>query len=187
MDEERTLETAQAASFLPAVQGQEHLKKKVNKAQFLTINDSKKGQPDKEDDPEPASLNSFRVSENNPHIHKVRDIIKTCIKEGHQGAGLSNRGKSSPYKYVDHAMTEITMKKKDLELVLGIMRDLEGSDSITFEQMFRYKMNEKDEEIRESKKVTKEYVMSALDPAKKIRLNPGVKKQKKAMGRSPDL
>ena len=42
--------------------------------------------------------------------------------------------------------------------------------------MFRYKMNEKDEETRESKKVTKEYYMSALDPARKVRLKPAARK-----------
>ena len=130
-EEHKTLETAQAASFLPAVQGQEHFKKKVNKAQFLTINESEKEASKKE---ELASLSSFRVSENNPHIHRVREIITTCLREGHQGAGLSHRsGKGSPFKYIDHAMTEISMKKKDLDLVLGIMRDLEGNETVTFE------------------------------------------------------
>lgn len=45
--------------------------------------------------------------------------------------------------------------------------------------MFRYKMNEKDEEYKESKKVTKEYFMSALDPARKIKLKSSPKKIKK--------
>lgn len=122
---------AKGTSFLPAVHGQEHLKKKVNKAQFLTINESERDNRSREEE---VSVSSFRASENNPHVHKVRDIIRTCLREGYQGAGMSHRsGKASPFRYMDHALTEISMKKKDLELVLGIMRDLEGNETVTFE------------------------------------------------------
>ena len=95
----------------------------------MTINESDNRSRDEE-----MSVSSFRVSDRNPHIHKVRDIIRTCLREGHHGAGLSHRSiKGSPFKYIDHAMTEISMKKKDLDLVLGIMRDLEGNETVTFE------------------------------------------------------
>ena len=48
------------------------------------------------------------------------------------------------------------------------MRDLETNETVTLEQMFRYKMNEKDEEDRESRKVTREFFMEALDASKRV-------------------
>ena len=46
---------------------------------------------------------------------------------------------------------------------MDIMKELENNDSVTLEQMFRYKLNEKEEELREAKKATKEYFMEVMD------------------------
>lgn len=70
------------------------------------------------------------------------------------------------------------MKRNDLELVLSIMRDLETNETVTLEQMFRYKMNEKDEEDRESRKVTREFFMEALDASKRVNQDSNIKKKK---------
>ena len=50
------------------------------------------------------------------------------------------------------------------------MNSLEGCDSLTFEQMFSYKMLEKEEQNRDTRKVTKEYYMDSIDPNKKVML-----------------
>ena len=54
------------------------------------------------------------------------------------------------------------------------MRDLETNETVTLEQMFRYKMNEKAEETRESKKVTREFFMEALDNSKKLNVGSNI-------------
>jgi hypothetical protein len=65
---------------------------------------------------------------------------------------------------LEQGIKEIEMKKDNFESVLGIMRELENNESSIVEQMFLYKLNEKEENYRESKKVTKEYHNGALDP-----------------------
>lgn len=65
---------------------------------------------------------------------------------------------------LEQGIKEIEMKKDNFESVLGIMRELENNESSIVEQMFLYKLNEKEENDRESKKVTKEYHNGALDP-----------------------
>lgn len=44
--------------------------------------------------------------------------------------------------------------------VLHIMKYLDNNETMYFEQLFRYKMNEADEQKYESIKVAKEYYMS---------------------------
>ena len=85
---------------------------------------------------------------------------------------------SSPFKYIDHSLKEIQMKRNDLDLILQIMRDLETNETVTLEQMFRYKMNEKAEETRESRKVTREFFMEALDNSKKLNAGSNIQKKK---------
>ena len=63
-----------------------------------------------------------------------------------------------------------------LYLFSSFMKYLENNETMYFEQLFRYKMNEADENKKESQKVAKEYYMQSLDPASKVR--PIKKKQK---------
>ena len=71
------------------------------------------------------------------------------------------------------------MKNKDIGLILDIMSELDDNETATLEQMFIYKMNEKDDEKKEAKKVAKEYFMDQLDPTKKIKkqTNADIKKK----------
>lgn len=75
------------------------------------------------------------------------------------------------------------MKNKDIGLILDIMSELDDNETATLEQMFIYKMNEKDDEKKEAKKVAKEYFMDQLDPTKKIKkqTNADIKKKWKVL------
>lgn len=59
------------------------------------------------------------------------------------------------------------MKEESFNEVLNLLRDLENNDTNVLELMFLYKLNERDELLREAKKVTHDFHSGALDPNNK--------------------
>lgn len=120
-------------------------------------------------------------------MDNLKNIIIKCVKGNEEGqSSVSGRKKSIPVsKKIEQAFHEIDIKKSDLDTVLEVMNTLEGCDSLTFEQMFMFKMVEKDELYKEKRKVTKEFYMDSIDPNKKVMLKK--KKIDKPKGKRLDL
>ena len=117
--------------------------------------------------------NDEKMSEEQKQAVKktCRKIIGECLKE----VAETDRVKQK----IEQGYKEIDMKEDQFEEVFNILKDLENTETHAIELMFLMKMNDREELLREAKKVTKDFRSGALDPnSKNQRFEQQMKKKK---------
>lgn len=98
---------------------------------------------------------------------KQTEIVRNAIELLIDGCKAEKKDSNESTSKLDQAIKEIDLKSNSFNNVLTILRDLENDDSNVIEQMFMYKLNEKEELDKEALKVTREYHNGSLDPNNK--------------------
>jgi L-ribulose-5-phosphate 3-epimerase UlaE len=78
-----------------------------------------------------------------------KKIIDECLKEVSDTKQIKVK--------LEHGFKEIDMKDDQFEEVFKILRDLENTETHIIELMFLMKMNDREELLKEAKKVTRDF------------------------------
>lgn len=63
-------------------------------------------------------------------------------------------------------MNEFHLYDNNFDEITGTLKELEGVDSSLLGQIYYYKTNEKEEEMEEARKITRDYKMNYLEPSR---------------------
>ena len=81
---------------------------------------------------------------------KQTEIVRNLIEQLIDGCKAEKKDSNESTSKLDQAIKEIDLKNTSFNNVLAILRDLENDDSHVIEQMFMYKLNEKEELDKEA-------------------------------------
>eukprot|EP00347_Sterkiella_histriomuscorum_P015555 403356589 len=91
---------------------------------------------------------------------QLEQIMKTCF--------IENKSTHDSLQYLNTTFQDFKEKDKRFNTVSDTLKELENVDISVLQQIYEYKINEKDEEVNESKAIVKDYKMNYLDPSKYI-------------------
>lgn len=109
-------------------------------------------------DPVPSEPST--ISDRETLKHRIRRIAETCNRTNHATA------KNIQNLLID--LEDERFKDRNFHTVFTLLRELEGVDASIIESLYQYKMNDNLEFEEETRVVTREYKMGALDPTKDI-------------------
>ena len=87
---------------------------------------------------------------------KINSIIKTCLNSGED---IRNN-----FARYQQGLKELDIKKENFDKILSIIQEVDVDQIGMIEQLFNYKLNQKDEEKQEEANAILEFHNMELDP-----------------------